>query len=213
MITNDGSVQAHRSVLAHVCPELLFKSKYVHCKVDSCPSDERNLEGHPHFGIFVGMSIKALKLFLLLLYTTNEVDGFVVPELSDAIDEHFEELYDAVTWKYKVERGLGFVFLEPALVKNLTPDNCWYFYKESLFAASLYHKMRSSEICYNYILGYYTKAIKSSSFLEEMKRDRKRLHRLMVCMRSLKLLVKKLVNSSKPSKLKRKQIRLCVTIN
>lgn len=129
--------------------------------------------------IQIDMSIDALQLFLLLLYTTNE--DVVVPELSVAIDKHFKELYVAIT-DYTVEKRLGFVVL-PALARHLTTDNCWHYYNDTIEAYG--HQpigVNASEICYDYILGNYAEVIRSESFRMqlEMQWNSKELQHIMV---------------------------------
>lgn len=167
--TDGGSVKAHRSVLTCVCPLLCEE-------VDEYDTKE-HLKAPTQFGIII-MSIDALKPFLILLYTTNADDAVEVPQLRCAIDKHFKELYKAVS-EYNVEKRLRLVLL-PALARQLTPDNCWYYYESSLTAEHVPYKISSSETCYNYILGNYAEVILSESFLEQMKKNHMQVHRIMV---------------------------------
>lgn len=166
-----GSVKAHRSVLASVSPVFCAMFQYQMKEQLTSTVD------------IPDMTIDGLQLFLLVLYTTNEYtvigSGTVtMPQLfSAAIDKHFLEFYEAIRKYQVVRRRLRHVLLS-ALVRNLTPANCWYYYDCSLQVDGQHGAF--STVCHKYILGYYNDVITSESLLVEMRRNPERVQCFMI---------------------------------
>lgn len=99
------------------------------------------------------------------IYTTKDNTDVGVPELNSAIDQHFKEFHAAVK-KYKVGNVLRSLYAS-ALARNLNPDNCWIYMKQSYYG----YGQRAYGTCYKYITANYNDVIKSSSFLDAMKLD------------------------------------------
>lgn len=166
LVARGGFVKAHRSVLASVSP--VFYAMFQHNMKEQLSSTV----GIPD------MTIDGLQLFLLVLYTTNEyttieTGAVPMPQLfSGAIDKHFGEFWEAIH-KYQVVRRRLRPTLLSALVRNLTPDNCWYFYDCSLQVDG--QNGGFSTVCHKYILGNFETVITSESLLVEMMRNPERV--------------------------------------
>lgn len=123
------------------------------------------------------MTIDGLQLFLLVLYTTNEHRPREFMPFSAAVDKHFVEFWEAA-WKYQVVSRLQHVLFF-ALLRNLTPENCWLYYDQcSLQAGPGYGAFLS--VCHQYIVGNYNEVITAETVLEEMRRNPKRVQSLMI---------------------------------
>lgn len=165
-----GSVKAHRSVLASVSP--VFNAMFQHDMREQRTSSVDILH----------MTIDSLRLFLFLLYITND-KTCELPELDAAVDEHFAEFHEAYH-RYQVMDRLRDLY-EGVLARNLTHDNCWDYYR--------YHKSQDSDlsdfgavtasvgvsICTKYMLDKYLSIIHSNSFALEMERDPTSVHKFL----------------------------------
>lgn len=148
-----GSVKAHRSVLASMSP--VFDAMFRHDMKEQLTSTVQISD----------MTIDSLRLFLLVLYTTNSSCDLGIPELKGAIDKNFEEFHRAVM-KYDVECQIETLH-SSALLRNLNPENCWVYYDEFLAC----RKFSASHTCLTYILRNYAEVIKSKSFLVAIQSD------------------------------------------
>jgi len=168
-----GSVKAHKSVLA--CASPVFLTMFKHGMKEQLTSNVDMSD----------ITIDALQLFLLLLYTTNECEDASLQRMlhfTIAIDKHFIEFLKAVH-KYQVESRLESVLLW-ALARNLSPENCWSLYDFYVMARQRDYTSRAISVCFNYIVGNYHEVIKSSCFLEAMRCNTKRVHHVMLCAES-----------------------------
>jgi len=168
LVAQGGSVKAHRSVLASASP--VFCAMFQHNMKEQLTSTVE----------IPDMTIDGLRLFLLVLYTINEytaagngnVSARMAQLFSSAIDKHFGEFWEAIH-KYQVlRRKLRHVVLS-ALVRNLSPDNCWHLYDTSLQVDGQNGSL--STACLKYIVGNYEKVITSESLLVEMRRNPERV--------------------------------------
>ncbi|KAG0627284.1 hypothetical protein M758_2G188800 [Ceratodon purpureus] len=150
-VAGGGSVKAHRDVLANV--SLVFAAMFRHDMKEKLTATVKISD----------MTIDGLKLFLILLYTTKDVNDAGIVELNHAVDKYFKEFHNA-TKQYQVESTLGSLFI-CALERNLNTDNCWIYYR------SFRKGFIGSFTCYNYILEHYDEVIMSDSFLETMKQN------------------------------------------
>jgi len=171
LIAQGGSVKAHRGVLASVSP--VFRAMFQH-----------HMKEQRTFIVDIpDMTVDALRLFLLVLYTTNEYTSIgnravPMPQLfSAAIDKHFSEFWEAIHKYQVVGRRLRHLLLS-ALVRNLTVENCWYYYDQSLLVDG--QNGAFSTVCHNYILCNYKKVIALGSFLVEMRRNPERVQGFMI---------------------------------
>lgn len=167
-----GTVKAHRSVLASVSP--VFHAMFQH-----------DMKEHLTSSVDISdMSIDSLRLFLLLLYITNDRTS-AMPELNSAVDKHFVPFHEAYH-KYQVLHRLKPVY-EEALGRNLTPENCWEYYR---YHQSLDSELEKGEfgavnvsagvsICSKYMLENYVSVINCDSFLLEMGRNPKQVHKFL----------------------------------
>lgn len=163
-----GSVKAHHCVLSCVSP--VFSAMF-----------RRDMKEQITASVDIpDMTIDALQLFLLVLYTVNE-DGTSQNGMHRyfiaAIDKHFIEFHDAVR-EYQVEGSLQY-FLEYALLRNLSPKNCWYLYEYAQLSESPISDCLE-ELCFCYIMWNYLDVIRCTETLEKMKRDPDHLHDLLV---------------------------------
>lgn len=148
-----GSVKAHRSVLASMSP--VFAAMFRHDMKEQLTSTVQISD----------MTIDSLRLFLLVLYTTNSSFDLGIPELKGAIDKNFEEFHRAVM-KYELERHIQTLH-NCALLRNLNPKNCWVYYCEVLAC----RKFSASHTCLIYIFENYVEVIRSESFLLALQSD------------------------------------------
>ncbi|KAG0627258.1 hypothetical protein M758_2G187000 [Ceratodon purpureus] len=146
-----GSVKAHRDVLANISP--VFVAMFRHDMKEKLTTTVKISD----------MTIDGLKLFLILLYTTKDVNDAGIEALNDAVDKYFPEFHNAMK-KYQVESTLGSLYI-CALERNLNRDNGWIYY-QSFTKGSI-----GSVTCYKYILEHYDEVIMSNNFLETMKQD------------------------------------------
>lgn len=154
-----GSVKAHQSVLINVSP--VFAAMLKH------DMKEKNTST---INIFT-MSIDALRLFLILLY----VHPSMLNMFDDVIVEHLVEISEAIEI-YQVEGCLKKV-LKDAWKRNLTIENCWYYYNKS-YTPLIY--------CEKFTQDNFGEVVKSPQFLEEMKSNPKK--GLQSCVGSLSTL-------------------------
>jgi len=173
LVAQGGSVKAHRSVLASASP--VFCAMFQHNMKEQLTSTVE----------IPDMTIDGLRLFLLVLYTINEYTTVghgiaTVPMaqlFSSAIDKHFGEFWEAVL-KYQVLRHKLRDVVLSALVRNLSPDNCWLFYDTSLQVDGQNGSLTTS--CHKYMLGNYEKVITSESLLVEMGRNPERVQGFLI---------------------------------
>ncbi|KAG0599322.1 hypothetical protein M758_12G143200 [Ceratodon purpureus] len=144
-----GLVKAHRCFLATVSP--VFGAMFKHPMKEQLTS----------IVDLSSMDIEAVKLFLVLLYSTdNKSDE--KQEFFMAVDEHFDDFYEACCM-YQVGNRSGLI-IRNAMRRNLTPENCWYFHKKV--------NMESLKcICEDYILDNFEEVIDSDQIICAMKDD------------------------------------------
>lgn len=159
LMASGGSVESHRSVLAAVSP--VFSAMFQH-----------EWKGKDTTVDISDMSNEALQLLLIFFYADDKSD---MSAFDAAVDEHFVELFEACH-KYLVKSVLVSV-LNRALPRNLTPENCWYYYHRN---TSLQCKLQldmpayskcPAAACKKYILNNFDKILGSRSIISEMKRN------------------------------------------
>ncbi|XP_024356856.1 BTB/POZ domain-containing protein At1g55760 isoform X1 [Physcomitrium patens] len=164
-----GSVRAHRSVLAEASP--VFEAMFKHDMQERRSSSVR----------LPDMTIGGLRIFLTLLYVTSGSHAPAIDNLAnlfeDAILTHFDELADACM-KYQVTRVMNVLQLK--LRRKLTPANCWTYIHKFLADSETVTSKISYKSCISFAVKHVVQLIDSDNFLEEMSKNPKIVHEILM---------------------------------
>lgn len=170
LTARDGSVKAHRSVLACVSP--VFRAMFQHPMKEQLSSTVN----------IPDMTIEALRLFLLLLYTTNDLDiercAEEMPLFEFAILKHVVQLCRGFN-KYQVNISGIRSTLEYALLRQLRPENCLACYGSLLKLESEPELSGLLRVTKKYIMDNYSQVVHSPKFVEELKRNPEQVYQLI----------------------------------
>lgn len=170
-----GSVKAHRCVLSAVSP--VFQAMFQHDMQEQLSSTVD----------IPDMTIEALQLFLLVLYTVDvfTIDKYRTPTGTPignlsiwlfyaGVAKHFDEFFRALLKYQAFRRRLEYLVVF-SLERILTPDNCWEYYDISL---QFSEKVISMTV-WEYIVENFQDILQSAEFLPEMKRNPDRVYSIL----------------------------------